>query len=258
MRTTWRMYRTKEGKWVVYSGPVSFTTADRSEVEKRLAKFGCTPDDVQRLFASQAERGEGVVSIPIGFESLYGKLYAPTVVGSHGAYQWLTTGQHDRDTLCNLCPQTLLGKYVVVTSLDSGPMVIDDAERQAGWTSRNELAYSPRIQSTAECRTERIPGEGSGFNEWYVFDSPVELGVLGHGNIFESALTPGRVWTFVNYDAGFALHDPEMANLTALFWQQLDSIRPECFIADSEAFLTFVSRNDDLFTAVRKSMQGSG
>ena len=62
----------------------------------------------------------------------------------------------------------------------------------------------------------------------------------------------------MNYDAGFALHDPEMANLTALFWQQLDSIRPECFIADSEAFLTFVSRNDDLFTAVRKSMQGSG
>jgi hypothetical protein len=98
---------------------------------------------------------------------------------------------------------------------------------------------------------------GSGFNEWYVFDSPFDLGLLCHGNIFESSLSPGRVWTFVNYDAGFALHNPEMADLTRLFWQQLDWIRPESFIADSSAFLTFVSRNDDLFVAVCNTIQGS-
>lgn len=43
----------------------------------------------------------------------------------------------------------------------------------------------------------------------------------------------------------------------SLFWQQLDSIRPESFIADSDAFLTFVSRNEDIFVAVCNAMQGS-
>jgi len=109
MRTTWRMYRTKEGEWVVYSGPLSFTTSDRFEVEKRLAKHGCSPDDVQRLFVSQADKGEGVVSVPIGLERLQ-ELNAPTVVGSHGSYRWLTTGQHGLDSFCSYCPQALLGK----------------------------------------------------------------------------------------------------------------------------------------------------
>jgi hypothetical protein len=34
------MYRNKKGEWVVYNGPMSFTTADRKQVEKRLAKYG--------------------------------------------------------------------------------------------------------------------------------------------------------------------------------------------------------------------------
>jgi hypothetical protein len=251
------MYRTKEGPWVVYSGPISFTTADRFEIEKRLAKYGLRPEEIERLFLGEAEKGEGVVSVPIGLEGLEKHLYAPTITGSHGVYRWLTTGQHDLDSLRSYCPQALMGKYVAVTSLDSGPMVLTDAENHAGWSSRNEIAYSPQIQSTAQCRTERIPEGCSGFNEWYVFDSPFDLGLLCHGNIFESSLSPGRVWTFVNYDAGFALHNPEMADLTRLFWQQLDWIRPESFIADSSAFLTFVSRNDDLFVAVWNTIQGS-
>jgi hypothetical protein len=257
MRTTWRMYRTKEGQWVVYSGPLSFTAADRFEVEKRLAKYSCRPEDIERLFLSEADKGEGVVSVPIVFERLHEKLHAPTIMGSHGAYRWLTTGQHDLDSLLSYCPQALLGKYVAVTSLDSGPMVLTDAENHAGWSSRNEIVYSPQIQSTAECRTERTPGDCSGSTNGTSL-IPVDLGLLCHGNIFESALTPGRVWTFVNYDAGFALHDPKMANITSLFWQQLHSIRPESFIADSDAFLTFVSLNDDIFVAVCNAMQRSG
>jgi hypothetical protein len=59
------MYRTKKGQWVVYSGPVSFTTADRFEIEQRLAKHGLRPEEIERLFLSEAEKGEGVVSVPI-------------------------------------------------------------------------------------------------------------------------------------------------------------------------------------------------
>jgi hypothetical protein len=63
-----------------------------------------------------------------------------------------------------------------------------------------------------------------------------------------------KVWDFVNYDSAFALHNPEASNLTSRFWKQLDSIQPESYIADADALLTFVSRNDDLFVAVRDAL----
>ena len=140
--------------------------------------------------------------------------------------------------------------YLAVTALDSGPMILTDEERGAGWRSHDGIAYSPQIQSAADCRVERFPGECASYNEWYLFDSPCDLGVLCHGNIFAYPLVSGRVWAFVNYDAGFALHNPKMTDLPNLFWGQLASIQPESFIADSDAFLTFVTRNDDTFTAV--------
>ena len=53
--------------------------------------------------------------------------------GSHGAYQWLTTGQHDLGTLLQLCPQAVSGKYIAVTSFDSGPLHLNDNELSDGW-----------------------------------------------------------------------------------------------------------------------------
>jgi hypothetical protein len=143
------------------------------------------------------------------------------------------------------------GQYIAVTSLDSGPMALTDEEERVGWQGRNEIAYSPQIQSVNDCRTERLPGgECEGFNEWYVFNSPFDLGELWHGNVFEAPITPGEVCTFVNFGPGFALHNPEMANLVGLFWKQLDWIQPESYIADGDVFLTFVSRDEDIFAAV--------
>ena len=52
--------------------------------------------------------------------------------GSHGAYQWLTTTGHDFDSLLTLCPAPVLGKYVAVTSFDSGSLSLNDEEKAAG------------------------------------------------------------------------------------------------------------------------------
>jgi hypothetical protein len=169
--------------------------------------------------------------------------------GSHGAYLWLTTGQHDLNGLLQRCPQVLLGKYIAVTSLDSGPLELTDEEKRAGWQSRNEIAYSPQIQSP-----EGLPyGECAGFDEWYVFESPFDLGQLWHGNVFEAPLTSGHVSTFVNF-LDFAPHNSEVEDLVSLFWKQLDWIQPESYIADGNAFLTFVTRGKDLFGAVRQAL----
>jgi hypothetical protein len=65
-------------------------------------------------------------------------------IGSQGPYQWLVTRQIDLATLLESCPQSLAGKYVAVTSLDSGPMILTEEEKGLGWHSRNEIAYSPK------------------------------------------------------------------------------------------------------------------
>ncbi|MGA7791730.1 MAG: hypothetical protein WCA19_01745 [Candidatus Acidiferrales bacterium] len=170
-------------------------------------------------------------------------------IGSHAAFLWLTTEQHDLDSLLRGCPQAFLGKYIAVTSHDSGPLTPTEEERGAGWQTRNEVAYSPPIQTVAG-----LPhGICGGFDEWYVFESPTDLGELWHGNIFEKPPTSRLVSTFVNY-LGFALHNPEVEGLVSHFWKQLDWIQPESYIADGNAFLTFVTRNQELFAAVRKAL----
>jgi len=177
-------------------------------------------------------------------------------MGSHGSYRWLVTQQVDLTTLVESCPPCLAGKYVAVTSLDSGPLVLTDEEKGLGWHSRNEIAYSPQITLSKDGRIEGVTtGQCAGYDEWYVFDSPHDLGALCDGNVFESDLSAGKIWTFVNYDAGFALHNPDVADLTNLFWKQLDWIQPESFIADSAAFLTFVSRNEPIFVAVCNALK---
>jgi hypothetical protein len=255
---TWHLYRTKQGEWVAYSGPLNFTNSDRRLIEKWLAKYGVRPAEIEKLFQDEAHKGEGVIAVPIGLERLDEEFHPPAVTGSHGAYRWLTTAQHELDTLLLRCPQAVVGKYVAVTSLDSGPMALTDAEKRGGWRSRNEIAYSPQIQSAENGRTERLPDGCASFNEWYVFNSPFDLGELWHGNVFEAPITPGQVSTFVNFGPSFALHNPEMASLVSLFWKQLDWIQPESYIADADMLLTFVSRNEDIFVAVRNALSDIG
>jgi hypothetical protein len=251
---TWHLYRTKQGEWVAYSGPLNFANSDRRLIERWLAKYGVRPAEIEKLFQDEAHKGEGVITVPIGLERLDKEFHPPAVTGSHGAYRWLTTAQHELDTLLLRCPQAVVGKYVAVTSLDSGPMALTDAEKRGGWRSRNEIAYSPQIQSAENGRTERLPDGCASFNEWYVFNSPFDLGELWHGNVFEAPITRGQVCTFVNFGPGFALHNPEMASLVSLFWKQLDWIQPESYIADADMLLTFVSRNEDIFVAVRNAL----
>jgi hypothetical protein len=117
MTSTWHLYRTRQGEWVAYSGPLNLTNSDRQWIEKLLAKYGVRPAEIEKLFRDEAEKGESIVSVPIGLERLYQDFHPAAVSGSHSAYRWLTTGQHELDTLRRRCPQALLGKYVAVTSL---------------------------------------------------------------------------------------------------------------------------------------------
>lgn len=130
-------------------------------------------------------------------------------VGSQGLYEWLVTDENF--DLLQLCQEVVLGKYVAITSIDSGPLVPTDKQTAAGWQSRGKIAYSPKIQNA-----EELPR--GGWDEWYVFDNPTDLGTSHLAeNIFEVPQEKGHVSVFVNY--GFALHLPERsgtADSTAL------------------------------------------
>ena len=72
--------------------------------------------------------------------------------GSNGTYQWLTTDEHALDDLLKCRPDAVQGKYLAITSIDSGFLALDSELKSAGWESRNNIAYSPQIQSV-----EKLP-----------------------------------------------------------------------------------------------------
>lgn len=116
-------------------------------------------------------------------------------IGSQGPYEWLATDE-DFDLL-QLCPKIVLGKYVAITSIDSGEFVPNDKETATGWQSHGRIAYSPKIQNVKDVARE-------GWDEWYIFDNPTDLGISHlKDNIFEVPQEQGHLSVFVNY--GFAL-----------------------------------------------------
>jgi hypothetical protein len=165
--------------------------------------------------------------------------------GSRQGYDWLFSEATLYDLL-QVCPDVVLGKYVAVTSFDSGSLSLSQEEQAAGWRAHNGIAYSPKI----EC-LEMLPRDQ--YDEWYVFTNPVDLGELvpADRNIFECQIQPGQVHAFVNY-GGFVLH-PDYAALTQLLWQQLGWIQPESYIADGE-FLSFVSKQKQLFASAHAAL----
>jgi len=170
-------------------------------------------------------------------------------VGSQDRYEWLVTDE-DFDLL-ELCPEIVLGKYVAVTSIDSGQLTPTDKEKAAGWQSRANIAYSPKIENG-----EEVPREG--WDEWYIFNTPTDLGISRLAeNIFEVPQESGHLSVFVNY--GFALHPPERALtlLTRMFWEQITRVQPESYVADND-YLTFVSKNRALFASVRDGVKALG
>jgi hypothetical protein len=165
-------------------------------------------------------------------------------VGSQGLYEWLVTDQ--QFDLLQICPEVVLGKYVAVTSFDSGALTLNEMEKAAGWKSHANIAYSPKVQAI-----ENLPR--AGWDEWYVFSNPAELGSSHlEENIFEVPEGPGHIGVFVNYR--FALHLADLNDLARLFWRQVERIRPESYIADND-YLNFVSADETLFAAVRDAIK---
>jgi hypothetical protein len=173
----------------------------------------------------------------------------PVTVGTYGDYEWLVA-EHYLEELLKFCPDTVLGKYVAVTSFDSGQFHPTAEEIAAGWETRNGIAYSPRIENIQSLYR-------GGWDEWFVFDNPADLGGMAPqaSNPFTAPLVRGGVHAFVNLNFNLGLHTDKGANgIAPYFWKQFSWIRPQNYIAESDYFLTFISANKELFARVRDAL----
>jgi hypothetical protein len=171
------------------------------------------------------------------------------VVGSRGPYQWVTSDQHFIDDIVRLCPEVLLGRYLAVTSTDSGEPKWW-AEKLPGWESLGRVGYSPCLESTEGISYQIHGRENAGFDEWYTFETRSDLGeVIVDENPWteESRSRPGRIVALVNHYFSPDLPDDVRSSV---FWDQLKRIHPESYISDGAECVTFVSRNAYLFQSV--------
>jgi hypothetical protein len=106
--------------------------------------------------------------------------------GTQGKYFWLEDVTLSFNGLLELCPEFVLGKYLVITSFDSGPLRLNDKDFNRGWLQHNELAINPSIESVQD-----IPYDE--YDEWYIFS---KIPLLEEFKVF------------VNYSM-FSLRDPE-------------------------------------------------
>jgi hypothetical protein len=166
--------------------------------------------------------------------------------GSRDGYQWLVSTDNQTD-LFEICPELVVGKYIAMTSFDSGPFLLDENEQSAGWISISDIAYSPPITSIDMLARDW-------YDEWYIFRTPANLGEvvnLYFQNAFQEP-EKGKLQVFVNF-GGFALNAPAYESMVNFFWKQLALIRPESYLAVGD-FLNFVTSDENLFTHVRHAL----
>ena len=183
-------------------------------------------------------------------------------VGQRGEYHWLTAGDDVyMGTIVSRCPEIVMGRYLAVTSIDSGEPWLTERQVQAGWQCRSGIVYSRAVQSLDELFYQRDGSDSPGFDEWYVFEKVATLlGVILTGNPFVESNMPGpeRIMRFVSQisyridrvKATQEQHDQ-------WFWEQIERIHPESYIADGWDCLTFVTRNPELFKIVTEKFEGS-
>lgn len=207
------------------------------------------PEELRRLQEASDWQGRVYAAEHVLFRAEHG---TPGMVGSHGQYQWLTMVDRDITSLLSICPEVVVGKYLAVTSIDSGSLRLTEEEKSAGWWTAEagrvfrgtswsppeyrddwKVAYSPRITSIHGLPNETHDECCAGFDEWYVFEQQVPA---------------GEMESFVNW-AGFRLYDPNYQWCTDRFWNQMLRIEPESYIADGTVF-TVVTRNSALFDRI--------
>ncbi|MGB7538054.1 MAG: hypothetical protein WBM17_05915 [Anaerolineales bacterium] len=149
------------------------------------------------------------------------------ITGRCGEYQWIVWNSQFLGELVSAVPQIAVGRFVIITSFDSGPFVPTEDMTNRGWVFQTGLAYSPPI-----AHPDDLPHDQ--YDEWYIYPN-------------RKKIDPPEV--FIHY-GGFRLRyyaaDIEMHGLLERFWLQMERLQPDSYLAEGDS-LIFVTRVPDLY-----------
>jgi hypothetical protein len=156
--------------------------------------------------------------------------------GRHGNYYWLVSADGNLCDLVLAMPQLVVGKRVVVTAFDSGPLQLTSGELQAGWQQVGPIAVSPRIADASA-----LPCDN--YDEWYAFEDGVPdfeatepfVSCLGFSAVPPAESGWDETWDHVARQQLEALQDR--------FWVTLERLNPAAYFACGE-LLTLVTKSE--------------
>lgn len=131
----------------------------------------------------------------------------------------------------------MIGKYLAVTSIDSGTLHPTEKEKTEGWWTSEaarvftgtawsspeyhegaNVTYSPRIASIHGLPYETHDECCDGFDEWYIFEQPIP---------------PADMEWFVGW-GGFSLDNPDYQWSAERFWEQMARLSPKSYLATAQ------------------------
>jgi hypothetical protein len=133
-----------------------------------------------------------------------------------------------------VCPDFVIGKCLIITSFDSGPLRVSAEELAKGWREIGNLVIVPRVQSTEELPYDQ-------YDEWLVFPNYAEPEVpetfvnsglfrLAHFSTLEAEATAavpnGADILGARYRAGL------LAERQERFWDLIVRVNPETWIGN--------------------------
>lgn len=157
--------------------------------------------------------------------------------GSHGSFRWVESPAHKAQDVLQLCPESVLGKYLVITAFDPGKITAMAQESLRAWRVEGSALYVPPSADLLE-----IPYDV--FNEWFIFTAAPAQQKL------ESFMTSSwfTLGPCLSGNADRATQW-EIKRAQRAFWQLLESANPESYLACGTR-LIFATRSVPYFSAV--------
>jgi hypothetical protein len=173
--------------------------------------------------------------------------------GRNGAFHWLSSDCHNFSHLFELYPELFLGRYIAVTSNDSGIPDLTPARQELGWRFDSGVLYSPCLTTPDLLTTipHQLEGpDGPSFDEYYLLEEPMPLGATSRKLplLLSEPEQSNLLTVFVNMYFELELNPPH--ELEPYLWAQLSRIRPFAYLSDGSTCITFVSESEAIVSTL--------
>lgn len=108
-------------------------------------------------------------------------------LGHYKEWSWLTTNKMYIADVLKAYPNLVINKHVLITSYDSGLVILDEKKLQSGWTYSGHVCHPHEFAKEAEpdrqfALSPRVADPQilplDMYDEWYVFENPPKINEL--------------------------------------------------------------------------------